>query len=43
MKRSKWHFFIAKKQIRINILKGGKIKNPKERRLEELVRVKEGK
>lgn len=43
MKRSKWPFFIAKKQIRINILKGGKIKNPKERRLEELVRVKEGK
>ena len=39
MKRSKWLFFIAKKQIRINILKGGK--NPKERRSEELV--KEGK
>ena len=34
-------FFIAKKQIRINILKGGKIKNSKERRSEELV--KEGK
>ena len=43
MKRSKWPFFIAKKQIRINILKVGKIKNPKERRLEDLVRVKEGK
>ena len=41
MKRSKWPFFIAKKQIWINILKGGKIKNPKERRSEELV--KEGK
>ena len=41
MKRSKWPFFIAKKQIRINILKGGKIKNPKGRSPEELV--KEGK
>ena len=42
MKRSKWPFFYwQKKQIRINILKGGKIKNPKERRSEELV--KEGK
>ena len=41
MKRSKLLFCIAKNQIRINILKGAKIKNPKERRSEELV--KEGK
>jgi len=30
MKRSKWPFFIAKKQIRINILKGGKKSKRKE-------------
>lgn len=41
MKRSKWPFFIAKKTNTNQHLERGKIKNPKERRSEELV--KEGK